>query len=230
MAAEIQALEDNRTWTLVDLPPGKKALNCKWFYKVKYKSDGSLERYKARLVVREDHQQEGFDFNETFAPLGKMTSVRTFLSFTVAKGWELHQMDVNNAFLYDDLEEEVYMRLPPGFTSSSPTKGCKLQKSLYGLRQAPRQLFGKLSSKLREYGFIRSFADYSLFKYKQGDVFMALLVYVDDIILASNDSIASHDFKTYLDHCFQIKDLRTLKYFLGLEVARGPQGLFLSQR
>jgi len=109
MAEEIQALEPNQTWSLDELPPGKKPISCKWVYKVKYKSDGTIERFKARFIIRGDHQLEGFDFTETFAPVAKMSSVRTFLSIAVVRGWELHQMDVNNAFLHGDLEEDVYM-------------------------------------------------------------------------------------------------------------------------
>ena len=117
-----------------------------------------------------------------------MTSVRCFLSVVVAKGWELYQMDVNNAFLHGDLKEEVFMRMPPGFTSPNPNKMCRLKKSLYGLRQALRQWFAKLSSKICAYGFVRSSADYSLFVYQKGDILMTLLVYVDDIVLASNNA------------------------------------------
>jgi len=120
--------------------------------------------------------------------------------------------------------------MPPGFASPGPAKVCKLQKSLYGLHQAPRQWFAKLSSKLCAYGFVRSYANYSLFVDQKGKVFLALLVYVDDIILAGNDAKACTEFKSYLHTCFSIKDLGPLKYFLGIEVARGPQGLFLSQR
>jgi len=139
-------------------------------------------------------------------------------------------MDVNNAFLHEDLEEEVFMRLPPGFSSPGPDKVYKLQKSLYGLRQALRQWFAKLSFKLCAYGFVRSYANYSLFVYRKGEVFMALFVYVDDIILAGNNTEARTEFKSYLRTYFSIKDLGPLKYFLDIEVARGPQGLFLCQR
>ena len=158
-----------------------------------------------------------------------MTSVRPFLTIAAAKGWELHQMDVNNAFLQGDLDEEVYMRLPPDFTTISPNKVCPLRKSLHGLRQAPHQWFAKLSSKLGEYEFVRSYADYSLFTHRKGKIFLTLLVYVDDVILASNDSQACKEFKGYLNSCLCIKDLGPLKYFLGIEVARGPLGLFLCQ-
>ena len=205
-------------------PRGKKPTTCKWVYWVKYNSDGSIQRYKARLVIRRDYQIEEFDYNKTFAPVTTMTSVRCFLSVTVAKGWELHQMHVNNVFLHGNLEEEVFMKLPPGFSSPSPNKVCRPQKSLYGLCQAPIQWFVKQSLKLCECGFVRSYADYSLFIYGKGDMFMAVLVYVDDIVLASNDTQAVKDFKSYLHTCFSIKDLGTLKYFLGVEVARGPEG------
>ena len=140
MAKEIEALELNKTWTLEDLPNGKKSINCKWVYKVKYNSDGTIERYKARLVIRGDERIAGFDYHKTFAPITKMVSVRCFLSVAAAKGWELHQMDANNAFFHGDFDEEVYMTLPPGFQSAYPNKVCKLQKSLCGLKQAPRQM------------------------------------------------------------------------------------------
>ena len=122
-------------------------------------------------------------------------------------------MDVNNAFLYGDLDEEVYMTMLPGFCTSNPNKVCRLRKSLYGLKQAPRQWFAKLSSMLLEYGFNSSYTDYSLFTYKKGTKFMALLVYVDDIALTGNDPKLCTDFKAYLDKCFHIKDPGTLKYF-----------------
>ena len=154
MEEEIRALEQNGTWVLQDLLCDKRPISCKWVYRVKYNSDGFIQRFKARLVIRGNHQVKGFDYNEMFAPVAKMTSVRCFLFVAVTKGWELHQLDVNNAFLHGDLQEEVYMTLPPGFTCSTPTKVCCLQKSLYGLRQAPQQWFAKLSSKLREYGFV----------------------------------------------------------------------------
>lgn len=222
MRTEIDALEANGTWTMKDLPPGKKAIGSKWVYKIKYNSDRIVERLKARVVVRGDTQVAGLDYTETFAPVAKMVSVRLFLAVVVAKNLELHQMDINNAFLYGDLHEEVYMRPPPGFSSpSGPNKVCRLRKSLYGLRQSPRNWFAMLASALKSYGFLQSHADHTLFTYHKGDVFLFVLVYVDDLILAGNDSASCSMFKRYLNDCFKLKDLDPLKYFLGIEAARG---------
>ena len=131
MQNEVDALENNGTWTVEDLPPGKKVIGSKWIYKIKYNSDGTVERYKARLVILGNNQIEGIDYHETFSPVAKMVTVRTFLSVAAAKEWEFHQIDVHNAFLHGDLAEEVYMKMPPGFTSPQYRKVCRLQKSLY---------------------------------------------------------------------------------------------------
>jgi hypothetical protein len=163
MKDEIKALQNNETWTIEDLPPGKKALGCKWIYKIKHKSDGSIERFKARLVVLGNRQVEGIDYTETFAPVVKMVTIRTVLAVVAAKDWELHQMDVHNAFLHGELEEEVFMKPPPGFGIHIPSMVCKLKKSLYGLKQAPRCWFAKLSTALKQFGFAQSRSDYSLF-------------------------------------------------------------------
>ncbi|XP_010484894.1 PREDICTED: uncharacterized protein LOC104763183 [Camelina sativa] len=133
---EITTCEDTGTRTPDDLPPGKKALGCMWVFRLKFNADGTLQRYKARLVVLGNHQSEGLDYNETFTPVAKMVTVRIFLQQVASFNWEVHQMDVHNAFLHGDLDEEVYMKFPPGFQSSNPNKVLRLRKSLYGLKQA----------------------------------------------------------------------------------------------
>ena len=138
-------------------------------------------------------------------------------------------MDVHNAILHGDLDEEVYMQLPPGFNSAASGKVCQLCKSLYGLQQAPRNWFAKLSTALKDIDFKQSYADYSLFSYSKGDVALHVLVYVDDIIITGSSSLAIDKFKQQLSERFHMKDLGILKYFLGIEVARGKDGLFLSQ-
>ncbi|XP_074271215.1 uncharacterized protein LOC141595141 [Silene latifolia] len=230
MGKEIDALENNGTWKIVDLPDGKKPIGCKWVYKTKLKADGTIERHKARLVAQGFTQIEGINYHETFAPVAKMTSVRLLLAVAVAKKWNISQLDINNAFLHGDLDEKVYMRLPQGFQAKTTGKVCRLLKSLHGLKQASRNWFAKLTDALRGYGFTQSLADYSLLTMNKSGIFLGLLVYVDDMIIVSNNSKASDNLKQFLDAKFGIKDLGRLKFFLGIEVAHGESGLFLCQR
>lgn len=115
MKAEIQALKDNNTWSITDLPPGKHPIGCKWVFKVKYLASGAIERYKARLVAKGFSQQEGLDYSETFSPVAKIVTVRSVLAVAASRHWSIFQMDVHNAFLQGDLPEDVYMTIPPGF-------------------------------------------------------------------------------------------------------------------
>ncbi|KAL4586016.1 hypothetical protein LXL04_010646 [Taraxacum kok-saghyz] len=230
MKKEIKALEDNDTWTLEDLPAGKRAIGSKWVYKVKYKPSGEVERYKARLVAKGFTQMEGVDFHDTFAPVAKLVTVRTLLAVATKKDWIIHQLDVNNAFLHGDLHEEVYMKIPEGFSKEGDTRVCRLRKSLYGLRQASRNWYQKFTMSLTRMGFVQSHADASLFIFNKGGVFVTALIYVDDVIKAGNDLSKIEHTKQHIDQQFSIKDLGTLKYFLGIEVARTAEGLVLSQR
>ncbi|CAM8880256.1 unnamed protein product [Rhodiola kirilowii] len=140
MHKELNALQATYTWEITDLPPGKNHVSSKWVYRIKMKSDGSIEQYKARLVARGFSQQEGLHYHETCAHVVKMHTVRTFLAMAVSKNWPLFQLHVDNAFLHGNLHEEVYMTPPPGFfrTEKAQGKVFKLLKSLYGLNQAPR--------------------------------------------------------------------------------------------
>lgn len=138
-------------------------------------------------------------------------------------------MDVHNAFLHGDLDEEVYMKPPPGFKAPA-NKVCRLRKSLYGLKQAPRCWFEKFSKALKAYGFKQSLSDYSLFTYKKGTTMLNVLIYVDDLIISRSTKEVTTSFKQYLSPCFHMKDLGSLKYFLGIEVARNSEGIYLCQR
>lgn len=161
-----------------------------------------------------------------------MNTVRAFLAIAAAKSWTLFQLDVNNAFLHGVLDEQVYMKLPTGFYQSdrSKHKVCRLYKSLYGLKQASRQWFQKFSDALISYGFTTSLNDYSLFTYSNKGQFIALLLYVDDVIITGTSTELIQTIKQFIDSQFKIKDLGTLKYFLGIEVARSAVGIFINQR
>ncbi|KAK3034295.1 hypothetical protein RJ639_034099 [Escallonia herrerae] len=230
MAKEISALEANNTWTLMPLPSGKRAIDSKWIYKVKFHPDGTVERYKATFVAKGYTQIEGLDFHKTFAPVAKLVTVRCLLAIASIKKWELHQLDVNNAFLHGDLEEEVYMKIPQGFSKQGENRVCRLQKSLYGLRQASGNWYHTFTQSLLVVGFIQSQSDHSLFTFTRKGSFLAVLIYVDDVIVTGTDSANISWLKHYLDTKFHIKDLGKLKYFLGIEVARFSDGIVLSQR
>nr|GEV68538.1 ribonuclease H-like domain-containing protein [Tanacetum cinerariifolium] len=226
---EMNALYENDTWYLVDLPSGTKPIGSKWVFKIKYKSDGEVDRFKARVVAKGFGQKEGLDYEETFSPVVKMETVRCLLSLAVQNEWEIYQMDINNAFLYGDLIEEVYMLPPPGFFDPSNKRVCKLKKSLYGLKQAPRKWNQKLCETLKENGFEQSKNDHSFFFKNNEKISLFLLVYVDDIIVTGTSKVEIAKFKHFLSNRFRIKDLGELKYFLGIEVLKVSGGLCLSQ-
>jgi hypothetical protein len=196
---------------------------------VKHHADGTVERYKARLVAKGYNQIEGLDYVDTFSPVAKLTTVRMVIALASIHNWFLHQLDVNNTFLHGDLQEDVYMQPPPGITNDS-NKVCKLIKSLYGLKQASRQWYAKLTSLLLAHGYQQAHSDHSLFTKHDQSHFTLLLVYVDDVILAGNSMTEFSYIKELLHSSFKIKDLGKLKYFLGLEVAHSSKGISLCQR
>ncbi|KAH9763108.1 protein kinase domain-containing protein [Citrus sinensis] len=228
---EMNALEKNQTWKVVNLPKGKSTVGCKWVFTVKYNSDGSLERYKARLVAKGFTQTYGIDYSETFAPVAKLNIVRVLLSIATNLNWPLQQLDVKNAFLNGDLKEEVYMDPPPGFSEKLRLNVCKLQKSFYGLKQSPRAWFEKFTTVVNRQGYRQSQADHTIFtRVSAKGKITVLIVYVDDIILTRDDLVEMDRLKQSLATDFEINDLGALKYFLGMEVARSKKGIVVSQR
>jgi len=231
MQEEIQALHDNGTWTLVTYHSSMNLVSSRWVYKIKRRADGSVERYKARLVALGFTQQEGIDYSETFSPVIKPTTVRLVLTIAISNGRSLHQLDVHNAFLNGILQEEVYMDQPPGFVHSDfPTHVCRLHKSLYGLKQAPRAWYKRLSDFLLSIGFQASKADTSLFILFYGGGLFYLLVYVEDILLTRSNSELLHKLINLLSSEFKLRDLGMVHYFLGIEVKPTFMGILLSQQ
>ncbi|RVW41777.1 Retrovirus-related Pol polyprotein from transposon RE1 [Vitis vinifera] len=186
MSSKLQALQANDTWSLTPLSTGKTPIGCRWVYKIKHRSDGSIKRYKALLVVKGFTQLEGVDYQDTFSPTAKIISVRCLLALAAAHGWSFHQMDANNAFLHDDLHEEIYVSVAMASITEE----------------------GKLA--IRSTGYAQSRADYSLFTRKQGKSFTALLIYVDDILITGNDPVSIAVTKKFLHNHFHLKDLGLL--------------------
>jgi transposase InsO family protein len=228
---ELQSHKENGTWKRADLPPGKKAISTKWVFKFKTNADGS-RRYKARLVVRGFEQREGIDFEETFAPVAKFTTVRIMLALATHFDWEIEQMDVKTAFLYPEVEEEVYISIPEGYKMLYPEDDevgevLRLIKTLYGLRQSPLAWFRVLDRLFRSKGLSRSNEDPSLYISRD----LILLVFVDDIVFFAKSKEAITKAKSWLRDEFKMVDLGDLKLFLGMQITRDRtrRTLFLGQ-
>lgn len=231
MEEEILALKQNQTWNLVPKPEAVKPISCKWVYKLKIRPDGTIERYKARLVVRGFAQEYGIDYDETFSPVAKITTVRVLLALAASKSWKLWQMDVKNAFLHGELDRDIYIDQPQGFVNhEKPEYVCKLKKALYGLKQAPRAWYGKIAEFLVQSGYHVAPADSSLFVKSQEGKLSIVLVYVDDLIITGDDKDEIQRTRKNLSVRFQMKELGELKHFLGLEVERTEAGIFLGQQ
>ncbi|GJU65071.1 ribonuclease H-like domain-containing protein [Tanacetum coccineum] len=231
MYDEYNALVKHGTWIFVPRPSDVNLVRSMWLFKHKFYADGTLSRYKARLVANGSNQQHGVDFDETFSPVVKPTTIRTVLSLVVSRQWPIHQLDVKNAFLNSDLSETVYMHQPPDFIDSCyHNHVCLLQRSLYGLKQAPRAWFQRFAGYATRAGFSPSRCDSSLFIYTQGSQVAYLLIYVDDIILTASSLVLLQQIVDSLHKEFDMTDLGALNYFLGISAVRHPTGLFLSQK
>uniref|UniRef100_A0A2N9GK36 Retrovirus-related Pol polyprotein from transposon TNT 1-94 n=1 Tax=Fagus sylvatica TaxID=28930 RepID=A0A2N9GK36_FAGSY len=221
MKEEMNSMKSNGVWDLVELPNGVKAIGCKWVFKTKKDSLGNIERYKARLVAKGFTQKEGIDYTETFSPVSKKDSLRIILALVAHFDLELQQMDVKTAFLNGDLEEEVYMKQPEGFPSSDGEHlVCKLKKSIYGLKQASRQWYLKFHNVISSFGFVENIMDQCIYQKVSGSKICFLVLYVDDILLATNDKGLLHEVKQFLSKNFDMKDMGEASYVIGIKIHR----------
>ena len=222
MQAEIDALHAAGTYELAPLPSGHRAIGCKWVLKAKRNAQGAIVKYKARLVAKGFAQRYGIDYEETYAPVCRIGSIRVLIALAAHFDWEIHHMDVTSAFLNGDLEEVVYMQQPPSFEASGAQAGfvCKLKKSLYGLKQAGRTWNHKIDGLLRQSGFTALDADNCVYKREDRFSVIVISLYVDDLLLFSNDLPALADFKKQLARHFSMTDLGEAKFILGIEIIR----------
>ncbi|PWA98998.1 hypothetical protein CTI12_AA013410 [Artemisia annua] len=228
--SEIDSILQNHTWELVDLPPGCKPLGYKWIFKKKMKADGTIDKYKARLVIKGFRQREGLDYFDTYLPVTRITSIRMILAIAALRNLEVHQMDVKTAFLNGDLEEEIYMNQPEGFIApGQENKVCRLVKSLYGLKQAPKQWHQKFDHAMLESGFKINECDKCVYVKDTSSGYVILCLYVDDmLIVGSNDKMIKST-KDMLKSKFDMKDMGLADVILGIKIIRTQNGLVLSQ-
>jgi hypothetical protein len=231
MLEELKAIEDNHTWELVDPPAACRPIGLKWVFKVKRDERGAVVKHKARLVARGFVQREGVDFEEVFAPVARMESVRLLLALAAAKDWPVHHLDVKSAFLNGDLAETVFVKQPPGFVvKGAERKVLRLRKALYGLRQAPRAWNAKLDATMAELGFARCATEHALYTRRRGKEHLIVGVYVDDLIVTGARAEDIGRFKEEMAARFRMSDLGALSYYLGIEVRQGKDIIRLGQR
>ncbi|KAK1606525.1 hypothetical protein QYE76_030198 [Lolium multiflorum] len=221
MKSEMGSMYDNKVWTLVELPDSRKAVENKWIFKRKTDADGNITVYKARLVAKGFRQIQGVDYDETFSPVAKLKSVRILLAIAAFFDYEIWQMDVKTAFLNGDIEEELYMVQPKGFVDpKNADKVCKLQRSIYGLKQASRSWNRRFDKVIKDFGFIQCHGEACIYKKVSGSSVAFLILYVDDILLIGNDIELLSSVKGYLNNSFSMKDLGEASYILGIKIYR----------
>jgi hypothetical protein len=229
---EINSLVENGTWEIVPLPTGKKAIGSKWVFKIKRHSDGSVERYKARVVAKGFLQVFGLDYNEVFAPTFRMGTIRTILALSAIHDFHLRSIDISSAFLNGDLEEDIYMKQPQGFEQFGPDYVCKLKKSIYGLKQAARQWNKKLHTTMLQIGYKRMESDRSVYVYARDGVLVIIPVFIDDITLAGNSEEMLDKTVKELESHFKLRDLGPTSFLLGIKITRdfANHSIAISQR
>ncbi|GJW91185.1 retrovirus-related pol polyprotein from transposon TNT 1-94 [Tanacetum coccineum] len=224
MQDELHQFDRLKVWELVDKPFGKMIIKLKWLWKNKKDEDQTVIRNKARLVAKGYAQEEGIDFEESFAPVARLEAVRIFVAHAAHKSFPIYQMDVKTAFLNGPLKEEVYVAQPEGFVDPDhPEKVYLLRKALYGLKQAPRAWYDELSN------FLMSKIDPTLFKIKYGEDILLVQIYVDDIIFGSTNPKYSKRFEKLMHSRFEMSLMGEMKFFLGLQIHQSPKGIFINQ-
>ncbi|KAG8489409.1 hypothetical protein CXB51_017388 [Gossypium anomalum] len=232
MEAELKMIQKNDTWELVNRPENRKVIGVKWVFRTKTNSDGSLNKHKARLVVKGYSQQQGVDFFETFAPVARLDTIRLLFALTAQKQWKVHQLDVKLAFLKGFLKEEIFIEQPEGFeVSGEEHKVYRLKKALYGLKQAPRAWYDRIDAYLSRLGFTKSISEPTLYvKKDEKETLLIVSLYVDDLLVTGSKDELIEDFKKQMQDIFEMTDLGLMTYFLGMEVNQGEQGIFISQQ
>nr|KAJ0195046.1 hypothetical protein LSAT_V11C700360720 [Lactuca sativa] len=228
---EIDSIMHNNTWVLADLPPGCKALGCKWILKRKMKVDDTIDKYKARLVIQGFRQKEGIDFFDTYAPVARISTIRLLLALAAIHNPVIHQMDVKTAFLNGDLDEEIYMKQPEGFVMpGNEHKVCKLKKSLYGLKQAPKQWHQKFDDVVLSNGFALNQADKCVYsKFDTSGKGVMICLYVNDMLIFGTDLEEVDKTKKFLSSSFDMKDMGEDEVILGIRIRKGNNGISISQ-
>jgi cell pole-organizing protein PopZ len=231
MKEELEMIEKNNTWELVERPTDKPVIGVKWVYKTKLHLDGTIQKHKARLVAKGYAQKSGIDYNETFAPVARLDTIRTLIALAAQKGWKLFQLDVKSAFLNGVLEEDVYVEQPEGFeVKNAGHKIYKLRKALYGLKQAPRAWYSEIDAYLSMCKFKRSTSEATLYTRsdREGNLII-VSIYVDDIVYTGSSERMLSEFKREMMQRYEMTDLGLLHHFLGMGILQTDQGVFIHQ-
>ena len=219
MKEEMNSMASKRVWDFVELPDGIKVIGCKWVFKTKKDSLGNIKRHKARLVAKGFNQREGIDYTETISPVSKKDSLRIIMTLIAHFDFDLHQIDEQTTFLNDNLEEEVYMKQPEGFSSSEGEHlVCKLKKSIYGLKQVSRQWYLKFHEVIASLGFEENIMDQCIYQKVSGSKICFLVLYVNDILLVTNDKGLLYEVKQFLSKNFDMKDIGEASYVIDIKI------------
>ena len=223
-------IEKNQTWELVDRPQHKKVIGVKWIYRTKLNYDGSVNKHKARLVVKGYVQIYGVDFSETFAPVARIDTIRMLLVLTAQKGWIVHQMDVKSDFLNGSLEEEIFVEQPEGFSiAGKENQVYQLKKALYGLKQAPRSWYSRIDTYLQNLGFTKSLSESTLYIKRDEEHILVVSLYVDDLLITGSCKELIEKFKEEMKSVFEMTDLGGMTFFLGMQIFQKLNEIFLCQ-
>lgn len=231
MQEEINMIEKNGTWELVDRPKTRRVIQVKWIFKRKLRPDGSVYKHKARLVVKGFAQQYGMDFSDTFAPVARHDTIRILLALAAQFEWRIYQLDVKSAFLNGWLNEEIFVEQPEGYEVKGQVhKVYLLRKALYGLKQAPRAWYNRINEYLMSLGYARSANEHTLYVRRKENECTIISLYVDDLLIMGSSSNQLIDFKSTMHKEFEMTDLGEMSYFLGMEIHQSHHGIFVNQK